>query len=236
MPYKGFIGDSIKDEKSLAQQFKEYIKYIYDGNCNVESESENEARLSMNVPGDLKREDFESDVQEWCDEHNCSYELINQAPEAPSPQFFSENMKLMYPRIKTWEKLKSDERKLNIAKTLWKKNWVNVPFDENNPDDQEDMVLLYNEYMEELSEWKPVELKLIFKKELTEDSRMYRIKGILVNPNDPSDIKESKIYDGQNDPVGTYKEIKEMIPGLEETFNTGRNDGYVWRLKPSRYI
>ena len=71
----------------------------------------------------------------------------------------------MYPRIKSWEALVENKRKLEVAKRLWKENWKDVEFDETNPDDQEDMVLLYNEYMEELSEWKPVELKLKFNKE-----------------------------------------------------------------------
>lgn len=159
MPFNKFITDA---QLSLPQEFAEYIKYIYGDTCDIDSENENEAQFTMNVPGDLKREEFESDVQEWCDEHNCSFELINQTPEAPSPQFFSENMKLMYPRMKSYEKLAADERKFDVAKRLFKKSW-NQEFDPENEDDREDIVLLYNEYMDELSEWKPIQLKLKFK-------------------------------------------------------------------------
>ena len=166
MPYKYFV----EDEKSIPQAFKEYIEYIYDGNCMIESADENEAYFSMNVPGELKREDFENDVQDFCEEHNCSFELINQTPEAPSPQFFSENLKLMYPKVKNFEALKKQDRKFQIAKELWKRNWGNVEFNEEDPDDQEDIVLLYNEYMEDLSEWKPVELKLHYNQNLKQDS------------------------------------------------------------------
>lgn len=165
MPYRHFT----TDEKSIPQAFKEYIEYIYDGNCMIDSIDENEAYFSMNVPGELRREDFENDVQDFCEEHNCSFELINQTPEAPSPQYFSENLKLMYPRVKNFEALKKQDRKFQVAKELWKKNWGTVEFNEEDPDDQEDIVLLYNEYMEELAEWKPVELKLTFNK-LTDDS------------------------------------------------------------------
>lgn len=156
MPY---LRIRAKDEKPLPQQFKEFIQYIYGGKCLIEGQDGSEAQIYLDVPGEMKREEFDGDVQEWCDEHGCSYELINQAPEAPSPQFFSENMKLMYPRMKSYERLAADPRKLETAKRLWKKSWP-MPFDEKSEDDREDITLLYNQYMDELSEWKPVMLKL----------------------------------------------------------------------------
>ncbi len=149
----------MKITDNTAKEFSEFIKYIYGDTCDIDYQSENEAKFTMNVPGQLKKEEFESDVQEWCDEHNCTFELINQAPEAPSPQYFSENMKLMYPRVKDFETLAKNPRKLEAAKRIFKEQW-NAEFDPESEDDRDDIVLLWNEYMEELSEWKPVELKL----------------------------------------------------------------------------
>lgn len=165
MPLKHFITDN----KSIAKAFIDYIEYIYGGNCMIDDQDEEGVHLSMNVPGDLKREDFENDVQDFCEEHNCSFELVNQAPNAPSPQFFSENMKLMYPRVKNYEALAKDPRKLEKAKVLFKQSW-NQEFNEEDEDDKEDIVLLWNEYMEELSEWKPVEVKLHYNQDLKQDS------------------------------------------------------------------
>lgn len=160
MPYNGFIRDS----NSVVKEFKDYIEYIYGGNCAIDSQDDEEAHFSMNVPGDLKRDDFESDVKDFCDEHNCTFELINQTPEAPSPQFFSENLRLMYPRVKNYEALVKQDRKFERAKELFKKSW-GADFDPESEDDRDDLVLLWNMYMDELSEWKPVEVKLHFKEE-----------------------------------------------------------------------
>lgn len=165
MPLKHFIADN----KSIAKAFIDYIEYIYGGNCMIDDQDEEGVHLSMNVPGDLKREDFENDVQDFCEEHNCTFELVNQAPNAPSPQYFSENMKLMYPRVKNYEALAKDPRKLEKAKVLFKQSW-NQEFNEEDEDDKEDIVLLWNEYMEELSEWKPVEVKLHYNQDLKQDS------------------------------------------------------------------
>lgn len=161
MPQRRFCKDAQKD---IVKAFKEFIEYIYGGNCAIDSRDEKSADFSMNVPGDLKRAEFEEDIREWCDEHNCDFELIDQAPEAPSRQYFSENLKLMYPRVKNYEVLAKQPRKLEVAKSLFKKSW-GQDFNEEDPDDQEDIVILYNEYMDELSEWKPVELRLKFKEE-----------------------------------------------------------------------
>ena len=165
MPLKHFIAD----DKSIAKAFVDYIEYIYGGNCMIDDQDEEGAHFSMNVPGSLKREDFENDVQDFCEEHNCSFELVNQTPEAPSPQFFSENMKLMYPRAKNYEALAKNPQKLEKAKILFKQSW-DQDFNEEDEDDKEDLVLLWNEYMEELSEWKPVEVKLHYNQNLKEDS------------------------------------------------------------------
>ena len=156
MPYLDII---VRDAKSLAREFADFLRYIYGDQAYVESEGPGEAQIFVNVPGSLKRSEFEADASEWCDEHGCTYELVNQAPEAPSPQFFSENMKLMYPRAKDYEALKKTPRRLAIAKRLWEKNW-GTEFDEESEDDREDIVILFNMLMEEQSEWKPVVLKL----------------------------------------------------------------------------
>ena len=160
MPY---LEIRVKDApKSLAREFKEFAEYVYGGGAFVESESPNEAQIQINVPGDMAQAEFESDMAEWCEEHGCSYELVNQTPEAPSPQFFSKNMKLMYPRMKDYERLASDPKKLETAKKLFRKSW-GAEFNPEDPDDREDIVILYNMYMDDLSEWKPVVLKLRLK-------------------------------------------------------------------------
>lgn len=162
MPFNEFKESSIADASPLgrlASDFADFMAYIYGGNGVVESQSDKDATVYVDVPGDMRQETFESDAKEWCDEHGCSYELVNQAPQAPSPQFFMKNTKLLYPRKKDYEALAKDPRTLETAKRLWKKNW-SMPFDETDPDDQEDIVLLYNSYMDELSEWKPVIVKL----------------------------------------------------------------------------
>ena len=160
MPYKHFVGDKVSNGE-IIRKFKEYIQYIYDGQIALDDRDESSAHFSMHVPGELQREDFENDVQDFCEEYGCTFELVNQAPNAPSPQFFPSNLKLMYPKIKSYEKLKEDPRKYAAALDLWKKNWT-MDFNEEDPDDQEDLVLLYNEYIDELTEWKPVELILHF--------------------------------------------------------------------------
>ena len=165
MPCNEFTYVKDANPKEIVSAFKRFMKEIYDAqNIVVDDMSNESANVSLQVPGRLSRAEFEDDMAEFCDKYNCSYELVDLAPEAPSRQYFSENMKLMYPDVKSWEILKKNPQKLGLAKELWKKNWEGVPFDENNPDDQEDIVILYNMYMEELREWKPVEVKLIFNK------------------------------------------------------------------------
>lgn len=167
MPFEHF---TIRDRlhSALAKGLRDFLKYIYGGNSVIESYDGEEAIIYVDVPGEMEEEEFRSDVKEWCDEHGCDFDLVDQAPQAPSRQYFSKNMKLMYPRVKSFEKLAEDPRKLAIAKALWKKNWP-MPFDETNEDDREDIVLLYNEYMEELSKWKPVIVKLTHKEEPLEE-------------------------------------------------------------------
>ena len=166
MPYFKFIINDSEDHALVAKQLKRFLEHIYDVQAlSISPEDENEIFIDMYVPGRLKRAEFEEDMNEFCNQHNCSFELVNQAPEAPSPQYFSENMRLMYPRVKKYEDFAKNPKKLEIAKRLWKENWGNVPFDETSLDDQEDMVLLYNMYMDEMSEWKPVWIKLKFKPE-----------------------------------------------------------------------
>lgn len=145
--------------KSLPQEFREFAEYVYGGGAYVESDSPREGQVQLNVPGDMPQAEFESDMEEWCGEHGCSYELVNQTPEAPSPQFFSKNTKLMYPRAKSYEKLEADPKKMETAKRLFKKSW-GADFNPEDPDDREDIVILYNMYMDDLGEWKPVVVKL----------------------------------------------------------------------------
>ena len=158
------LQDSVDQISKAIKEFKTYINWIYNAQIALDDRNENSAHFSMHVPSELTREEFEEDVQEFCDEHNCTFELINQAPNAPSPQFFPMNTKLMYPTIKNYDKLKSDERLFEAALDFWKKNW-DMPFNEEDPDDQEELVNLYNEYVEGLREWKPVELRLYFQPE-----------------------------------------------------------------------
>lgn len=153
------FSDSADEITKIVKAFKNYMNWIYSAEIQLDDRDENSAHFSMHVPSELTREEFEEDVQEFCDDHNCTFELINQTPNAPSPQFFPMNTKLMYPKIKNYEKLKEDPRKYEAALSFWKKNW-DMPFNEEDPDDQEDLVLLYNEYVENLTKWKPVELKL----------------------------------------------------------------------------
>lgn len=221
------IVDSSKD---VAKEFAEYIKYIYGDICDIDYAADEEAKFTMYVPGELKREEFESDVQEFCDEHECSFELVNQTPEAPSAQYFSENMKLMYPSVKSYEVLAKDPRKLEAAKEIFKEQWE-ADFDENSEDDREDIVLLWNEHMEEQREWKPVELKLHFKKEeeaeVVEDEMtdIYRLDAKLVNIDDPKNIKEQ--HEGVE--FGTKEELKEKVKELNSVWNV-RNDNYLWKF------
>ena len=161
MPY---LNITVKDARSPAREFADFLRYIYGDEAYIEWEKPGEAQIFVNVPGSMKRAEFDSDVQEWCEEHGCSYKLIDQAPEAPSRQYFSENTKLMYPKAKDYEALKKTPKRLQTAKNLWKKNW-NTEFDENQEEDREDIVILYNMYMEELAEWKPVVLQLSWNEE-----------------------------------------------------------------------
>lgn len=215
MPLKHFITDN----KSIAKAFIDYIEYIYGGNCMIDDQDEEGVHFSMNVPGDLKREDFENDVQDFCEEHNCTFELVNQAPNAPSPQFFSENMKLMYPRVKNYEALAKDPRKLEKAKVLFKQSW-NQEFNEEDEDDKEDIVLLWNEYMEELSEWKPVEVKLHYNQDLKEDE-------------DPKLEIAKKIYNEQIDDgkllsfEKVYKLSDPFISYIDSIFKSFSKEEYV---------
>ena len=183
MPYQKLILDSELSEKAV-KEFQDYIKHIYGTEvCDVEYGHTNTPEFFMEVPGELSRAEFEDDVKEFCDEHGCTFELIDQAPEAPSRQYFSENMKLMYPSVKNYEILAKDPRKLLKAKDLWKENW-DMEFDPESEDDREDIVLLYNEYMEELREWKPVELRLIFPKEKSEEKE-----------EEVETVEEEEVYD-----------------------------------------
>ena len=163
MPYLKIRKIKSNDAKTLPEEFRDFIQYIYGGKCLIESDDGAEAQIYMDVPGKMKRAEFDADVGEWCQEHGCSYDLIDQAPEAPSRQYFSENVKLMYPRAKDYETLKKNPNRFNIAKRLWKESWP-MEFDESLEEDREDILALYNEYMEELSEWKPVMLKLKYGK------------------------------------------------------------------------
>lgn len=149
------------DEEVVDKEFTEFAKDVF-GADNVKKEGT--LQYYMYVPGRLKKAEFEEGMNEFCERLGCSYELIDQTPEAPSRQYFSENMKLMYPDVKKYEILANNERKLELAKELFKEAW-GQEFDPESEDDKEDIVLLYNEYMEELREWKPVEVRLIFPEE-----------------------------------------------------------------------
>lgn len=160
------------DNSQIVKEFQDYIKYIYGTDvCDVENPNSENPRFFIEVPGELKRVEFEDDVKEFCEKHNCSFELIDQAPDAPSRQFFSENMKLMYPDVKSYEMLEKQPRKLRVAKDIFKEQW-GAEFDPESEEDREDIVLLYNEYMEELREWKPVEMFLHLPKEEIEEEKM----------------------------------------------------------------
>ena len=166
MPY---LDIKIKDAKSLPEELREFAEWIYGADCFIESKGENSAQLQLNVPGDLSQEDFESDMKEWCDEHDCVWKLIDQTPEAPSRQYFAKNTKLMYPRAKDYEALNKTPNRMKIALRLWKENW-GEGFDPENPDDREDIVALFNEYMDELGEWKPVIVEIKWGKEKEDGS------------------------------------------------------------------
>lgn len=174
------IRDADPKERYMDIEFTQFMEDVVNAK---RVHKEKPFQYHMYVPGDLNRADFEEAVQEFCDRENCSYSLINQAPEAPSPQFYSENMKLMYPTVKDYEALKKNPKKLDIAKHLFEKQW-NQKFDENNQDDIDDLVLLYNEYVEELREWKPVEVKLTLN-ETGEDS----------DDEDAEELKEDSVKD-----------------------------------------
>ncbi len=153
---------------ALDETDKEFIEFAKDVFGADNPKAEGDHQYYMYIPGELKKAEFEEGMKEICERLGCTYELIDQAPEAPSRQYFSENMKLMYPDVKNYDILAKNERKLELAKELFKEAW-GQEFDPTSEDDKEDIVLLYNEYMEELREWKPVEVKLVFPEESNEE-------------------------------------------------------------------
>ena len=161
------VEDANPSEKEIDKEFEEFSKDVFGADTFTK---EGLFQYYMYVPGKLTKAEFEEGMNEFCALHNCAFELIDQAPEAPSRQYFSENMKLMYPTVKDFETLVKNPRKFELAKDLFKESW-GQEFNEESEDDREDIVLLYNEYIEELREWKPVEVKLIFPKEKVNDSK-----------------------------------------------------------------
>ena len=162
------VTEIIKDEdpKTIEREFKQFAEDVFGAK---QFKKEAPLQYSMYIPGEMKRAEFEEGMNEFCKDHNLNYELIDQAPEAPSRQYFSENLKLLYPDVKSYEVLEKNKRKLERAKELFKAQW-NQEFDPEDEDDKEDIVLLYNEYIEELREWKIVEVKLSMKGEKEDEN------------------------------------------------------------------
>ena len=146
----------------LARKFEEYIKWIYGGTAARESKLHDDwCEVHIWVPSKVTRPELESDIGDFCAENGCEFSLSNLTPGAPSPQYFSENLKLKYAKKKDFEALAKKESDLEIAKSLFKKSW-GAEFDPENEDDREDIVLLYNEYMDELAEWNEALVRLQF--------------------------------------------------------------------------
>lgn len=163
MPVKDFLKDESSDV--IDKEFKEFCQDVFGAERFFK---EDDMQYSMYVPGKLTRAEFDEGMIEFCDRYGLNYELVDQAPGAPSRQYFSENMKLMYPAIKDYENLIKNEGKFRIAKKLFKQQW-NQEFNPEDEDDREDIVLLFNEYMEEQREWKLVEVHLIKGEEKEEE-------------------------------------------------------------------
>lgn len=66
-----------------------------------------------------------------------------------------------------------------------------------------------------------------------EDEQLYRLIGKLVDRNTGQIIKQQfpRIE------VGYKKDLEKRIPLYEDSWNTGRTDGYIWKftLKPAGY-
>lgn len=152
----------IKKAKELAA----FLRNEYGGEAIAEKPNKGYGQVYAYVPGTLEREEFEAVLAPWCESHDCEYVLMNQTPQAPSPQIFSKGTKLMYPKADNYEALTNPKRAgdLKIAKALWQKHY-NTEFDPNNPDDKKVIVTLFNEYMDELSKWKPVLIRIKQKEE-----------------------------------------------------------------------
>lgn len=170
MPLNNFkFKDSIKDEEInidyLIKEFREFVEVCYDNPATLFQRKLESLFFFFYVPGDYTEADFREDMEEFCDRfEGVSYELVDQAPMSPSRQFFIKNTKLVYPSVKDFEILSKNKDKLKDA-IRWFKQQLNAEPDLLNEDDQEDLVLIYNEQMEELREWKPVQVKLLISEE-----------------------------------------------------------------------
>ena len=144
----------MENKEYIEKEFKEFVETLYDHTPTIEDRPFGFYSWFY-VPGEISQEEFEEDMKEFCDRYGARFELVDQAPEAPSRQYFLKNMKLVFPSVKNFEILSKNPNKLELAKKLFKLNWNQSPNLELE-EDQEDLVLLYNMHMEELREWKLV--------------------------------------------------------------------------------
>ena len=162
----GFIKDSAKDSKTevkdfegnlwqLRKQFIYYIDSVYGQGsafCEV-NENKNFLECEIDVPITEDYESVDELINDFCKDNQCAYQLINQST-GPAPQYISNIVQKLNCKnpFKSFEEMKSNSFAMDLARELFIKNWGKRP-NLNDPDDQEDLHLLYLDYVDQINDY-----------------------------------------------------------------------------------
>ena len=149
----------IKDfEGNLYQLRKQFISYfdaVYgqgSSYCDFK-EGKDYLECEIDVPITEDYESVDELINDFCKDNQCSYELINQST-GQSPQYISNIKTKLHCNnpYKSYNELKENSFAMDLARELFVQNWGKRP-DLNDPDDQEDLYLLYLDYVEQINDY-----------------------------------------------------------------------------------